>query len=145
MGGHVQEYEFVELQRRAGDSAISSGLDDGSITMNYITCPSNFRTTVIDHTKRSLQGVSNANCHNNQASRMGRFGALRKHPKTLAQELRVQWINAQRDRGNSSERELHESVNSFICHLSLEHVFVSDRVTNVDDSKTPSPKCKICC
>jgi hypothetical protein len=121
MGGHVQEYEFVELQRRAGDSAISSGLDDGSITVNYITSRSNFRTTVIDQTKRS-----------HQASRIGRFGALRKYPKTLAQELRVQSINAQHERGNSSERELHESVYSFICHVGLEPVFVSDRVTNGD-------------
>jgi hypothetical protein len=64
--------------------------------------------------------------------RWEQFGALRKHPKPLAQELCVQWINAQHERGNSSERELHESVYSFICHLGLEHVFVSDRVTNGD-------------
>jgi hypothetical protein len=50
----------------------------------------------------------------------------------VAQELRVQWINAQHERGNSNERELHESVCSFICHLGLEHFFVSDRVTNGD-------------
>jgi hypothetical protein len=54
------------------------------------------------------------------------------HAKTLSQELRVQWIDAQHERGNSSERELRESVYSFTCHLGLEHVFVSDTVTNGD-------------
>jgi hypothetical protein len=50
----------------------------------------------------------------------------------LTQELRVQWINAQHERGNSSERELHESVFSLICHLDREHVFVFDWVRHGD-------------
>jgi hypothetical protein len=40
----------------------------GSITVNYITCPLIIKRTVLGHPQSSLQSVTNAIFHNNQAS-----------------------------------------------------------------------------